>query len=131
MYNRIILIGNLTRDPEVRYLPSSTAVVNLRIAVTTRQKQGEEFKEETLFIDVVAFGKQAESCGQYLTKGSAILVEGRLRERKWEIDGVQKSKFEVMASSIKFMPRREAKTTSNSDNFGDIPPEEITDTEPF
>lgn len=131
MYNRIILIGNLTRDPEVRYLPSSTAVVNLRIAVTTRQKQGEEFKEETLFIDVVAFGKQAESCGQYLTKGSAILVEGRLRERKWEIDGVQKSKFEVMASSIKFMPRREAKPTSSSDNFGDIPPEEITDTEPF
>lgn len=131
MYNRIILIGNLTRDPEVRYLPSSTAVVNLRIAVTTRQKQGEEFKEETLFIDVVAFGKQAESCGQYLTKGSAILVEGRLRERKWETDGVQKSKFEVMASSIKFMPRREAKAPTSSDNFGDIPPEEITDTEPF
>jgi single-strand DNA-binding protein len=84
MFNRVILIGNLTKDPEVRYTPGGTPVATVHIAVNSKFKSGDDWKEETLFIDAVVFGKQAESCGQYLSKGRSVLVEGRLRERRWE-----------------------------------------------
>jgi len=129
MFNRIILIGNLTRDPEIRYTPSGVAVATVPIAVNSRYKQGEEAKEETLFIDIVVFGKQAENCTQYLNKGRMVLVEGRLRERRWEYEGQKKSKFEVIANNIRFLPRREPSTPSES--MDEVPPEEYTDTEPF
>ncbi|NOX20803.1 MAG: single-stranded DNA-binding protein [Nitrospirae bacterium] len=133
MFNKIILIGNLTKDPELRYTPAGTAVANMRIAVNSRVKQGDEFKDETLFIDTVVFGKQAESSTQYLSKGSPILVEGRLRERRWEYEGQQRSKFEVIASTIKFLPRRD--TPQTTDDFGAdddlVPPDETTELEPF
>ena len=80
MFNRIILIGNLTRDPEVRYTPGGTPVTTISIAVNSRYKQGDDTKEEVLFINAVVFGKQAESCGKFLNKGNPVLVEGRLRE---------------------------------------------------
>src|SRR5574342_900083 len=98
MFNKIILIGNLTKDPEVRYTPGGTPVATLRLAVTSKYKQGEDTRDDTLFIDVVVFGRQAETCGQYLAKGRPVLVEGRLRERKWESEGTQKSKFEIIAN---------------------------------
>ncbi len=133
MFNRIILIGNLTKDPEVRYTPGGTPVATMRLAVTSKYKQGDEVKDDTLFIDAVVFGKQAESCGHYLSKGNPVLVEGRLRERKWESDGVQKSKVEVIASNVRFLPKREsrparAEGVSPADS---TPPEEVTDLEPF
>lgn len=133
MFNRIILIGNLTKDPDVRYTPSGTPVTTMRLAVSSKYKQGDEMKEDTLFIDAVVFGKQAESCGQYLSKGSPVLVEGRLRERKWESDGTQKSKFEVFATSVRFLPRRELRQAVAGDaGIADMtPPDEITDVEPF
>lgn len=133
MFNKIILIGNLTRDPDVRYTPSGMPVTTMRLAVTSKYRQADEVKEDTLFIDAVVFGKQAESCGQYLSKGNPVLVEGRLRERKWESDGTQKSRFEVLANSVKFLPKRETRQTDEVDsNISDItPPEEITDLEPF
>jgi single-strand DNA-binding protein len=129
MFNRIILIGNLTRDPEIRYTPSGVAVATVPIAVNSRYKQGEEAREETLFIDIVVFGKQAENCTQYLNKGRMVLVEGRLRERRWEYEGQKKSKFEVIANNIRFLPRRELSMPSES--IDEVPPEENTDTEPF
>jgi single-strand DNA-binding protein len=128
MYNRIILIGNLTRDPEIRYTPTGVAVATVPIAVNSRYRQGEELKEETLFIDAVVFGKQAETCTQYLNKGRMVLVEGRLRERRWEYEGQKRNKFEVIASNIKFLPKRE---TAESHEVDQIPPEEYTDLEPF
>lgn len=133
MFNRVILIGNLTRDPEVRYTPGGTPVTTLRLAVTSKYKQGDETKDDTLFIDTVVFGKQAESSGTYLSKGNPVLVEGRLKERKWESDGVQKSKFEVIANNVRFLPKRDQKQTQTSDsNYSDTAaPEEITDLEPF
>lgn len=133
MFNKIILIGNLTKDPDVRYTPSGMPVTTMRLAVTSKYRQADEIKEDTLFIDAVVFGKQAESCGQYLSKGNPVLVEGRLRERRWESDGMQKSRFEVFANSVKFLPKRESRQTETSDsNISDItPPEEITDLEPF
>jgi len=106
-YNKVILIGNLTKDPEIRYTPSGTPVTSFRLAVNHRYKQGEELKEEVCFIDVVVFGKQAEACGQYLSKGSSVIVDGRLQERRWETeDGQKRSKHEVVAQTVRFFPKR-------------------------
>ncbi|GAB4414943.1 MAG: single-stranded DNA-binding protein [Thermodesulfovibrionales bacterium] len=128
MYNKVILIGNLTKDPELRYTPQGTPVVTITIAVNSRYKQGAEMKDEVLFIDAVVFGKQAESCGQYLSKGRSVLVEGRLRERRWEYEGQKRSKMEVIANNVRFMSKKEAQPSEP----GDItPPEETTDIEPF
>ena len=105
-YNRIILMGNLTRDPELRYTPQGTPVATFGLAVNRRFRQGEEKREETCFVDVVAFGRQAELIGEYLSKGRLTLVEGRLQYRTWEgEDGVKRSKHEVVAQSVQFMPR--------------------------
>ncbi len=140
MFNRIILIGNLTRDPEVRYTPGGTPVATISIAVNSKYKQGDETKEEVLFINAVVFGKQAESCGHYLNKGNPVLVEGRLRERKWEADGVQKSKFEVIARDVRFLPKRDSarggqvrgEGSAEASGAADLaPPDETTDLEPF
>ncbi|HXW69008.1 MAG TPA: single-stranded DNA-binding protein [Dissulfurispiraceae bacterium] len=133
MFNRIILIGNLTRDPEVRYTPGGTPVATISIAVNSKYKQGDDTKEEVLFINAVVFGKQAESCGHYLNKGNPVLVEGRLRERKWESEGVQKSKFEVIANNVRFLPKREQRPApAEGSNIADLaPPDETTDLEPF
>ena len=130
MFNRIILIGRLTRDPEVRYTPSGMTVTSFGLAVNTRSKQGDDFKEEVLFIDCVVFGKQAESSGQYLSKGSLILIEGRLRERKWEYEGQKKSKMEVIVSNVRFLQRKEG-GVSEPIHADVVPPEEITREEPF
>jgi single-strand DNA-binding protein len=104
--NTVVLLGNLTRDPEVRYTPSGTPVATLGLAVNNRVKQGDEWKDDPCFIDVVVFGKQAESCGEYLSKGQPVLIEGRLRYRSWEgQDGQKRSKHEVTAFRVQFMPK--------------------------
>jgi len=132
MFNKVILIGNLTKDPELRYTPQGTPVASFRIAVNYRYKQSDEMKQETMFIDNVVFGKQAESCSKYLNKGSSVLVEGRLQERRWESNGQQKSKFEVVAQTVKFLARRGGGHEQTSDGEGDaVPPEDTTDLEPF
>jgi single-strand DNA-binding protein len=111
-FNKVILLGNLTRDPEVRYTPSGTAVASFAIAVNRRYKQGEETKDEVSYIDIVVFGKTAENCGQYLNKGDAILVEGRLQQRRWDDkdSGQKRSKVEVVAQLVNFMPKRSGQT---------------------
>jgi single-strand DNA-binding protein len=131
MYNKIILIGNLTKDPELRYTPQGTPVASFRLAVNYRYKQSDEMKQDTMFIDNVIFGKQAESCSKYLNKGSAVLVEGRLQERRWEANGQQKSKFEVIAQSVRFLSRKGTQDSSFGGEGDAIPPEETTDLEPF
>ena len=106
-YNKVILIGNLTKDPEIRYTPSGTPVSSFRLAVNHRYRQGEEMKEDVCFIDVVVFGKQAENVGQYLNKGSSVIVDGRLQERRWETgDGQKRAKHEVVAQMVRFFPKR-------------------------
>jgi single-strand DNA-binding protein len=130
MYNKIILIGNLTKDPELRYTPQGTPVASFRIAVNSRYKQSNELREETLFIDVVTFGKQAETSSKYLNKGRSVLVEGRLQERRWESNGQQRSKFEVIAQSVRFLPRKGGpQEMAGEEDI--LPPEETTDLEPF
>ena len=107
-YNRVLLMGNLTRDPELRYIPSGSAVVNLRLAVNrTYKNQSGESKEEVTFVNVVVWGKQAENCSEYLAKGRPIFVEGRLQSRQWETDdGQKRSVLEVVADRVQFLGKR-------------------------
>lgn len=103
--NKVLLIGNLTRDPELRYTPSGMAVTNLGLAVNRKFKnKNGELKEETCFITVVSWGKQAEVCNQYLQKGRPVCVEGRLQSRSWETkDGQKRNTIEVQAERVQFL----------------------------
>lgn len=125
-YNKVILMGNLTRDPELRYTPNGTAVATLSLAVNRRYKANDETREETDFFDIVVFGKQAENCSEYLKKGRPVLVDGRLQQRRWETDeGQKRSKVEVVAFSVQFLgtPRSDESAapagTDNSPEFDD------------
>jgi single-strand DNA-binding protein len=104
-YNKIILVGNLTRDPQLTYLPSQTAVVDFGLAVNrTWNDQNSQKREEVCFIDVRAFGKQAETINHYLSKGRQILVEGRLQFQQWQAqDGSKRSKHIVVVESFQFL----------------------------
>lgn len=115
--NRVFLIGNLTRDPEVRYVPSGTAVADLRMAINRKYRlQSGEDREETCFVNVVVWGKQGESCGHYLRKGSPVFVEGRLQYEEWEKEGQKNSRLRVVADRVQFLgsSRRGSET-----EFGD------------
>jgi single-strand DNA-binding protein len=108
--NRVLLVGNLTKDPELKFIPSGTAVANLRMATNRKWKAASgETKEEVTFVGVVVWGKQAEACGEYLKKGSPVLVEGRLQSRSWETDAHEKrSILEVVAERVQFLSSRRA-----------------------
>lgn len=107
--NKVMLMGNLTRDPEMRYLPSNTAVVNLGLAVNRRwrnQQTGEQ-QEETTFVDCEAFGKQAELLNQYMKKGRPLFIEGRLKLDQWQNrEGQQRSKMKVVIEQFQFIDSR-------------------------
>lgn len=107
-FNKVILMGNLTRDPELRYTPKGTAVAKLGLAVNRkwRTESGEE-KEEVAFIDVDCFGKQAETVGQYLKKGRPLFVEGRLTFSTWDdkTTGKKRSKLGVVMESFQFLDK--------------------------
>ena len=106
--NKVFLAGRLTRDPELRYIPSGTAVASLSLAVSRNYtaKDGSK-KEEVVFVDVNAWGRQAETCGEYLSKGSALLVEGRLQLDRWETNtGEKRNKLKVVAQRIQFLSTR-------------------------
>ena len=102
-FNRVILAGNLVRDPEIRYLPSGLSVTSFGIAVNSRYKQNNELKEDVSFFDIVVFGKLGENCAEYLSRGRPVLVEGRLRQRRWESEGTKRSKIEVVADGVQFL----------------------------
>ena len=109
--NKVFLIGNLTRDPEVRYTPKGTAVADLGLAVSrTYKTESGETKEDVCFLNVVAWGRQAETAGQYLKKGSPMFVEGRLQFETWEKNGEKRNTIKVVAERIQFLssPRRSA-----------------------
>ena len=105
-FNKVILMGNLTRDPELRYTLKGTAIARLGVAVNRRwTSEGGEQREETTFVDVDAFGKQAETLGQYMKKGRPIFIEGRLRLDSWEDKqtGQKRSKLGVVLENFQFM----------------------------
>ena len=104
--NVVVLVGNLTRDPELRHTPSGTAVCKLRIAVNTRQKDGAtgEWGEKPNYFDVTVWGNQGESCAQYLSKGRPVAVDGRLDWREWDAqDGTKRQAVEIIANSVQFL----------------------------
>jgi len=109
-FNKVILMGNLTRDPELRYTPSGAPVCNFDLAVNrSYTTQGGERRDEVCYVTVVVWGKQAESCGEYLGKGRTVLVEGHLQQRSWETpEGQKRSKHEVVAERVQFLGPRKA-----------------------
>ncbi len=104
--NKAIIIGNLTRDPEIKALPSGIQVTSFSIATNRvyKDKSGNK-KEETDFHNIVVFGRQAETCGQYLKKGQNAMVEGRLQTRSWEKDGAKMYRTEIIADRVQFGAR--------------------------
>lgn len=107
-YNRVILLGNLTRDPEVRYTPQGTAVCDVGIAVNERRKNAAgEWVDEVVYVDVTLWGRTAEVAGEYLTKGSPLLIEGRLRLDTWESqDGQKRSRLRVVGERMQMLGSR-------------------------
>lgn len=102
--NRVFLIGNLTQDPEVTYLPSGRPVAKLGLAVSRKFTTADkEQKEEVCYVNVVVWGKQAEPCGQYLSKGRPVFVEGRLQYDEWEKDGQKRNALKVVAERVQFL----------------------------
>lgn len=122
--NKVFLIGNLTRDPELRYIPSGMAVATFTIAVNrTWKSQSGEKKEQTTFVRVVVWGRRAEVSSEYLSKGSPVFVEGRLQSRTWEgQDGQKRSTIEVIADNIQFL-RMGAKAGAPSETQAAVPEE--------
>ncbi|MEM8866301.1 MAG: single-stranded DNA-binding protein [Planctomycetota bacterium] len=105
-YNRVILVGNLTRDPELKYIPSGTAVSEIGLAVNDRVKKGDQWVDETTFVDVTLWARTAEVANEYLSKGSSVLIEGRLKLDTWEKDGQKRSKLRVVADKMQMLGGR-------------------------
>lgn len=149
-YNRVVLLGNLTRDPELRYVPSGTAVTDVGLAVNDRRKNSSgEWVEETNFIDITLWGRTAEVACEYLSKGSPVLIEGRLKYDTWETsDGQKRSKLKVIGERMQMLgaasgaprggrgaPQRASSNYSQpapaDDDFGESSSEEPGENVPF
>lgn len=102
-FNRVVLLGNLTRDPELRYIGSGMAVSDIGLAVNDRVKRNDQWVEETTFVDVTLWGRTAEVANEYLNKGSSVLIEGRLKLDSWEKDGQKRSKLKVVAERMQMV----------------------------
>ena len=103
-FNRVVLVGNLTRDPELRYIPSGTAVTEIGLAINDRRKgPNGDWIEETTFVDVTLWSRTAEIASEYLTKGASVLIEGRLKLDTWEKDGKKNSKLRVVGEKMQML----------------------------
>lgn len=133
-FNKAILVGNLTKDPELKYIPSGQAVVNFTIAVNRKYsgKDGEK-KEEVAFIRIIAWAKLAEICNEYLKKGSSVLIEGRIQTRSWDgPDGSKRYATEVLAETVQFLGgkpnasggQEQAAAPAKTSEFGPLAPDE-------
>ena len=135
-YNRVILMGNLTRDPEVRFTPGGTAVADIGLAVNDKRKDASgQWCDDVMFCDVTLWGRRAEVAGEYLTKGSPVFIEGRLKLDQWEKDGQKRSKLKIVCDRMQMLgskgdgqPKQDA--YSAPDNTQPAPPIQEDDT-PF
>ncbi|MBL4846729.1 MAG: single-stranded DNA-binding protein [Planctomycetes bacterium] len=116
--NRVFMIGRLTRDPELRFLPNGTPKATLRMATSRefKSKDGEKQKD-VCYVDIVVWSRQAEICKQYLAKGRQIFVEGRLEYQEWERDGQRKSKHQIVAERVQFLDRGENNNSEGGGNY--------------
>ncbi len=102
-FNRVILLGNVTRDIELRHIPSGMAVTDMGLAVNEKRKQSEQWVKETTFVDVTLWDRTAEIAAEYLSKGSPVLIEGRLKLDTWEQDGQKRSKLKVVGEKMQLL----------------------------
>ncbi|HEY1374708.1 MAG TPA: single-stranded DNA-binding protein [Candidatus Binatia bacterium] len=117
-YNKVILLGNLTRDPDLRYTPAGLAVCEFPLAVTHKYRIHDEVKEEVCYIDVVVFGRSAEPVKEHLRRGARALVDGRLTQRRWETpEGQKRSKYEVVAATVQFFDAGSAPESGHEDDL--------------
>ena len=129
-FNRVILVGNVTRDIELKYTGSGTAVTDLGLAVNDRRKSANgEWVDETTFIDVTLWGRTAEVASEYLSKGAPVLVEGRLKLDTWETDGQKRSKLRVVGERMQMLGSRQSSggrrpTSSGQDGYSQAVPEQ-------
>ena len=125
--NRVMIIGNVGTDPEMRYTPEGNPVTSFRVATSrTFSTSDGEKKQETEWFSVVTWGKQAESCNQFLTKGRQIYVEGRLRTSTWEgQDGQKKSRVEIVASRVLFLGKQASAPLPSDENTSEVPDDMI------
>jgi single-strand DNA-binding protein len=122
--NRVVISGNLTRDPELRSTPGGTSVCSLRVAVNSRRKdESGQWVDKPNYFDVTVFGGQGENCAQYLSKGRPVAVDGRLNWREWEAkDGGKRQSVDIIADSVQFLGSREGtQGTSNGTAEPDLP----------
>jgi single-strand DNA-binding protein len=128
--NKAIVIGNLTRDPEVKSLPSGIKVATFSVATNRVWKDKNGVKQENVdYHNIVVFGRQADVVGQYMKKGSSILVEGRMQTRSWDdASGVKKYRTEVVADRVQFGPRKEGGSTPQSEPVGSEDDKKALDT---
>jgi single-strand DNA-binding protein len=134
--NKVILIGRLGNDPEVRYTPDGTAVANFSIATSDEwtDKGTNEKKERTEWHRIVAWRKLGEICGEYLSKGRQVYIEGKLQTRSWEKDGVTRYTTEIIASDVQFLGTRDSADTyrpPHSESSAPSPPDKQDDDIPF
>lgn len=102
-YNRVVIVGNLTRDVELRFTPQGTAVTDISLAVNERVKRNDQWSDEVNFFDVTLWGRTAEVAGEYLGKGSNILIEGRLKQDRWEQEGQKRSKIKIVGEKMQML----------------------------
>ena len=119
--NSVILTGNLTRRPELRYTPKGTGIADFGLASNRRYKVGDDMKEEVCFVDVTVFGSTAVAVASHLDKGRKVLVEGRLQFRSWETEtGQKRSKLEIVAERVNFLPQGNKNGASEGNNAGAV-----------
>ena len=121
--NVVVITGNLTRDPELRHTGGGTAVCDLRVAVNSRRKEGQEWVDKPNYFDVTVWGAQGENCATYLSKGRPVAVEGRLDWREWEAkDGGKRQAVSIIANSVQFLGSRDGGGGQNGGNGGGFSP---------
>jgi len=116
--NRVILVGRVVKDAELKFTPSSTPVTRFSVAVNRSRKNGDQWEEEVSYIDIVLWGRSAESISKFLLKGKQVAVEGELRQNRWEQDGQQRSKLEVVASNVQLLSGGTAAGGGNAPSQG-------------
>jgi single-strand DNA-binding protein len=117
--NRVVLTGNLTRDPETRSTPNGLSICKLGIAVNTRRKNGAtgEWEEKANFFRVTVFGRQAESCGNFLKKGRPVAIDGRLEWSEYEVEGQKRQSVDIIAENVQFLGSRDEAGNGNGNGY--------------
>ena len=125
-FNKVMLMGNLTRDPELRFTPNGAAVANFGLAVNRKFKQGDEWEDDVCFVEITVWKKQAENCAEYLSKGRPAFIEGYLKFSKWETDdGQKRNKLEVVANTVQFLGSRNDSQGDSSTGQVPVPEDDV------